>query len=141
MTEPTWTKLVRGRSRQCRALADLAKRILAGKQALHDSVGSFAEWISSRLGFARIEQQFARELAERIPLPIDAKVVAAARGVQVAGVVICIANDEDLTRCQCFIDLALELAKSRVHALLVAAMDDWRGLADFPPRTGPLAAS
>lgn len=141
VTEPTWDKLVRGRRRRCRALADLAKAIFAGKKALHDLVGSFAAWLASVLGFARVEQQFARELATRIPLSPDAKLVAAARGVQVAGVLVCVANGDDLTRCQCFIDLALDEAKSRIHALLVAAMDDWQGLAAFRPRSGPLAAA
>jgi hypothetical protein len=93
--------------------------------------------ITSILGFGSIEQRFARELAKQIPLPPDAKLVAAARGVQVAGVLICIANGDDLTRCQCFIDLALEMAKSRVKELMVAAMDDWRGLAAFTPKSGP----
>jgi hypothetical protein len=60
--------------------------------------------------------------------------------VQVACVLICVTNGDDLTRCQCFIDLALEEAKSRVQALLIAAMDDWCGLAAFRPTSCPLAA-
>lgn len=141
VTEPTWSKLMRRDRRRCRLLADLAKAILAGKKALHDLVGSVTARIASFLGFTRVEQQFARELAERIPLPPDAQLVAAARGVQVAGVFVCVANNDDLMRCQCFIDLALEEAKSRVRALLIAGMDDWRDLAAFRPASGPLAAN
>lgn len=139
VTETTWRKVMRGRRRRCRALARLAKAILAGKKALHDSVGSLAAWIGSALGLTRIEQQFARELAARIPLPPDAKLVAAARGVQVTGILVCLTNGDDLLLCQCFIDLALEETKSRLHALLVAAEGDWRGLASFRPASGPLA--
>jgi hypothetical protein len=70
----------------------------------------------------------------------DAKLVATARGVQVTGVLLCLANGDDLTRCQCFIDLALTETKTRVKKVLVAAMTDWTGLAAFPPKDWLVAA-
>lgn len=98
----------------------------------------------SLLGGGRIEQRFVRELASRLPLPGDAKLVATARGVQVAGILLCVLNGDELSRCQCFVDLALEQAKSTVKRMLVSAMEDWTVLENFPskalatvPRGGP----
>ena len=133
--EPTWRRLFKSRRRQhCRVLADIATAILAGKTKLHDLVGSSASWFVSVVGWTEIEQRFARELASKIPLPLDAKMIATARGVQVTGILLCSVNGDDLTRCQCFIDLALSEAKTNVRRILVAATDDWTGLGQFRPR-------
>ena len=51
-----------------------------------------------------------------------------ARGVQVAGIVLCVMDDRELTECLCFIDLALAETKDRAGQILVAAMSDWTGL-------------
>ncbi|MBY8870490.1 hypothetical protein K7640_01375 [Micromonospora sp. PLK6-60] len=135
VTEETWKRLFnRRRRRRCTLLARLAAAILAGKKKLHDLVGSVAAWLASLLGGDRVVQSFAHELASRIPLPPDAKMVATARGLQVAGVLLCVVNGDDLTRCQCFIDLALEEAKTQVKKILVAALEDWTGLAQFPAK-------
>jgi hypothetical protein len=40
---------------------------------------------------------------------------------------------QDLTHCQCFIDLALNETKERMKKLLAAAVDDWAHLARFTP--------
>lgn len=142
VTEPTWNRVFRGRRRRrCRLLADVAQAILSGKTKLHDLVGSIAGWFASALGVGNVEQQLARELATKIPLPGDEQLVAAARGVQVTGILVCVFNGDDLTRCQCFVDLALTEAKTRIKSLMVTAMGDWRSLAEFRPKDGPLAAS
>jgi hypothetical protein len=133
VTEMTWQQLFRKRRRRrCRILAELASAVLAGKKKLHDLVGSFASWLVSFISGDRVVQAFVRELASNIPLPPDAKLVATARGIQVTGVLLCLLNGDELTRCQCFIDLALTETKTRVKKILVAAMNDWTGLADFP---------
>jgi hypothetical protein len=84
-----------------------------------------------KLGAGDAAQAFADELASNIPLPIDAKMIAVARGVQVAGILLCVMDNRDLTRCECFIDLALAETKERLQRILVAAMSDWTGLARF----------
>jgi len=68
-----------------------------------------------------------------IPLPIDAKMIAVARGVQVAGILLCVMEGRDLDKCECFIDLALAEAQERVKQVLIAAMSDWTELARFRP--------
>jgi hypothetical protein len=61
--------------------------------------------------------------------------VAVARGVQVAGILMCVTDNRDLTKCECFIDLAKAEAKERVQQMLVAAMSNWTNLARFSPNT------
>ncbi|WP_346270283.1 hypothetical protein [Pseudonocardia sp.] len=122
-------------------MAKLAAAVLAGKKKLHDLVGSFAGWLTSLIGGDEVTKAFARELATRIPLPPDAKLVAVTRGLQVTGVLLCVADGDDLTRCQCFIDLALAETKTRVKKILLAAVDDWTGLAAYPPITAGSASA
>ena len=128
----TFTKLVRSRRRRhCTALADVAKFILAAKDKAHELAGWVGGGILALLGLEGLAKRFARELIEHIPLPFDGKAVAAARGVQVTGILLCLLNGDDLRRCQCFIDLALEQAKTAVKKLLTTAMEDWTQLARF----------
>jgi hypothetical protein len=74
---------------------------------------------------------FTKELVVNLPLPTDAKMTAVARSIQVAGVLLCVMDNRDLTKCECFIDLAMAEAKERVNRMLVAAMSDSPGLARF----------
>ena len=69
-----------------------------------------------------------------IPVPINAKMIAVARGIQVVGVLLCVIDDRDLTECECFIDLALGETMEWVKQILVASMSDWVGLARFRPQ-------
>ena len=59
--------------------------------------------------------------------------VATARGVRVAGILLCVVDNRDLTKCDCFIDLAKAETKERANKMLVAAKSDWRDLARFDP--------
>ena len=133
----TWQRLKRShRKRNCDALARLAGSILEAKTQVHKAVGRMFSWAAGALGADAAARAFTEELATNIPLgPIDAKMVAVARGVQVAGIVLCAMDGRDLTECQCFIDLALAETKERVAQILGAAMSDWSGLARFTPRT------
>lgn len=132
----TWPRLRRShRKRNCKALARIARSILEAKAQIHKAVGGMFGWATGALGAGGAARAFIEELASNIPLgPIDAKMVAVARGVQVAGIVLCVMDDADLTECQCFIDLALAETKERVNQILVAAMSDWTGLARFTPK-------
>jgi hypothetical protein len=134
VTKETWHALFsRRRNRHCRKLADLAGAILAGKQKLHDIIGSFTRWLASLFGFGAVEQKLASELSSKIPLPWDDQLVAVARGIQVTGVLLCLTDGRELSRCQCFIELALTETKTRVKKILLTAIEDWTQLAKFPP--------
>lgn len=142
VTDATWQELKRKhRKRRCKILAKLASNILAGKAKLHDLVGSIAGWLMSVIGGDQIAQAFAEELASNIPLPHEAKLTATARGLQVTGVLLCLLNGDDLTRCQCFIDLALAETKTQVKKILLAALNDWTGLGAFAPKDGPITVT
>lgn len=139
---PTWERLMRShRRRNCKALARIARSILEAKAQIHNLVGHATGWVVKKLGAGGAAQAFADELASKIPLPIDAKMIAVARGVQVAGILLCVMDNRDLARCECFIDLTLAETKERLQQILDAAMSDWTGLARFtapPNRSGSM---
>ena len=60
---------------------------------------------------------------------------AVARGVQVAGILLCVMDGRDLARCECFVDLALTETKERVKQILICAMTDWTNLVQFKRAT------
>jgi hypothetical protein len=142
VTARTWERLRRRGSRQCAGLAGLARAILDGKKQLHDLVGWSAGRLVGLLGLGRLEQRLAQELAAQLPLPIDAQAAAVARGLQVTGVYLCVLDGRDLERCECLKDLALAETQDRLKEVLLAAMNDWAGLADpevtkLPPAGRP----
>lgn len=132
--DETWSRLIsHGRSKNCDALADLARNILDGKEKLHSFIGWLADQLFSLLNRSRIERIFARQLAKRIPIPlVDDHLPAVARGLQVTGIVICFLNDRELTRCACFVDLVIEEGKARVKQIITAAATDWTQLHHVP---------
>jgi len=122
------------RKRNCKALARIARSILEAKTQIHKAVGKLFGWAAGVLGAGDPARAFTEELMSNVPLPIDAKMVAVARGVQVAGILLCVMDNRDLTECECFIDLALAETMERVKQILVAAVSDWSGLARFRPQ-------
>lgn len=115
--------------KDCRVLAKIAEYLLDGQNWLHAQVGTIAEAMAAGAGLGRVPRQFARELGKRLPLPMDAHLLATARGVQVTGIVLCLSADLPLDDCRCFVDLAVAESKERVKALLEAATQDWAQLA------------
>ncbi|TVZ01962.1 hypothetical protein EAS64_31520 [Trebonia kvetii] len=57
--------------------------------------------------------------------------VVVAGGVQVAGILLCVMDNRDLTKCECFIDLPMTETKEKVKGMLIAAMSDGTVLARF----------
>jgi hypothetical protein len=137
VSEKTWQRLIRGRrGRQCRALARTAEGVLTGKRDIHNMLGIIASRSVRLLGGSDAAQDFTNELVSALPIPVlDAKLVAAARGIQVTGVLICVVRGRELTKCDCFIALALAETKAQVRKLLVAAMTDWTKLQMFRPKS------
>ena len=120
------------RKRSCKQLARMAREILNAKDQIHKVAGELA---GGAIGAKGAALAFTRELVSNIPLnPIDAKMVAVARGIQITGVLLCVITGRELTDCQCFIDLALAESKERVNQILVAGMSEWTGLAGFGPQ-------
>lgn len=64
---------------------------------------------------------------------MDAKLTAAARTIQIAGIVLCLMDGRNLARCDCFIDLALAETKERVSQILETRLANWVELARLGP--------
>ncbi|MFB6948207.1 hypothetical protein ACFCXP_01095 [Streptomyces niveus] len=125
----SWNRLVKRHSRRgCDDLALLARSILQGKDQLHDVVGRAAGGLFALLGRPRIERVFAQELARRIPLPVDAQLSAAARGLQIAGIYVCVVGNRSLADCACLRDVIILDGQERLQQLLQGALEDWQWL-------------
>jgi hypothetical protein len=132
--QTTWERLARSRrKRNCKALAQTAREILKARTQIHRSIGRVFGRAMKEVGAGDPVRAFTEELISNIPLPFDAKMIAVARGVQVAGILLCVMDNRDLTKCECFIDLALAETKERVKQILIAAMSDWTNLKRFTP--------
>lgn len=140
----SWERLKRNRRRRrrdCKKLAQMARTILKAQDQIHQLAGELASQAASVVGVRGAALDFTSELVKRIPIgPVDAKLTAAARTIQIAGIVLCLMNGRDLTRCDCFIDLALAETKERVSQILETRLANWAELARFgptPPAAGP----
>jgi hypothetical protein len=129
----TWQRLTRSRrKRNCKKLAQMARTILKLQDQVHQIAGELAGHVASVAGVRGAPLDFTRELVKRIPIgPVDAKLTAVARTIQIAGIVLCLMDGRDLTRCDCFIDLALAETKERVSQILEAGLARWTELARF----------
>jgi hypothetical protein len=132
-----WQRLTRSRrKRNCKKLAQLARTILKLQDQIHQLAGELAGHAASVAGVRGAPLDFTKELVKRIPIgPVDAKLTAVARTIQLAGIVLCLMDGRDLTRCDCFIDLALAETKERVSQILEAGLARWADLARFGPTT------
>lgn len=131
-SDAVWSELTKDwRGRNCRWLARLARYTLQGKDWIHGLVGKLAVRIMELFGMPPIVRLFGEEVAKRLPLPWDHQLVAVARGMQVAGVLICIINGRDLMKCECFRDVVIDEGKERLKQLMQKATQDWRNLGDL----------
>ncbi|MEU8210335.1 hypothetical protein AB0B85_14180 [Micromonospora sp. NPDC049044] len=127
--EEVWTQLAHRKiGRNCRWLARLARMALDGKDWLHARVGDIFFYILVKLKAPEIVRVFGARAAEKIPLPFDEQLIAVARGMQVTGIVICIMNGRDLTKCESFLDLINTEGKERLKQLIQQAAGDWTNL-------------
>jgi hypothetical protein len=132
--QSAWQRLSRSkRKRNCKALARMAQLVLKTKTLIHKEVGGAFGRVAQALGASDPVEAFVDELASNIPLPVDAQAVAIARGLQVAGILLCVMDGRELAKCECFIDLAMAETKERVSQILVAAMSNWTRLQRFAP--------
>jgi hypothetical protein len=130
-----WKRLTRSwRRRNCKKLAQMARTILKAKDQVHQLAAELASQAASVAGVRGAALDFTRELVKRIPIvPVDAKLTAAARAIQMAGITLCLLEGRPLTKCDCFIDLALAETKERVSQILETRLANWAELA----RSGP----
>jgi hypothetical protein len=125
VSRDAWNALRRrwGRFR-CKWMARLAQQILDAKKLIHKTVADVA-MLKWRNPLHTPEQFFAHELIKSIPLPGDEQFVAAACGLRVAGVCLCVAQGVPLRKCACFQPLALEYTKEQVKLIFVSSGTEW----------------
>jgi len=109
----------------------MARFILKTKTLIHTWIGKVFGWFVSGLGAGDAIRAFVKELISNIPLPLDVKMIAVARSLQVAGVLLCVMDGKKLEQCDCFVDLVRTETEDQVKKLLVAGMSDWANLARF----------
>jgi hypothetical protein len=127
-----WSQLTKDWSgRNCRWLAHLARITLDGKDWLHGRVGKVVVVGLELLGMPHIVCLFGKELAQRIPMPWDHQLVVVARGMQIAGITICVLQGKELARCSCFVDVVVAEGKERMRQIVVKAVDNWRELSEL----------
>jgi uncharacterized NAD(P)/FAD-binding protein YdhS len=133
-----WQRLTRSRRRRnCKKLAQMARTILKAKDQVHQLAAELASQAARVAGVRGAALDFTRELVKNIPIvPVDAKLTAAARAIQMAGIALCLIEERPLIECDCFIDLALSETKERVSQILETRLASWAELA----RTGPDSA-
>lgn len=130
-----WERLKRNRRRRnCRKLAQMARTILKAQDQIHQLAGELASQAARVAGVRGAALDFTRELVKRIPIgPVDAKLTAAARAIQIAGIALCLMDRRNLAQCDCFIDLALAETKERVSQILETRLANWVELARLGP--------
>lgn len=133
-----WNRLFgRRRNRDCKALSCAAKDLLELKAAAHDAIGAGVGVLVKGTGGGAVEQALATSLAKKIPIPGEEQIELVARGIQLVGIAVCLQAGRRLTRCQCFVDLALSQTQDRVKDLLQGELEGlgqahWRVSTDLP---------
>jgi hypothetical protein len=129
-SEQTWDRVVRHwRGRNCTEIAQLARAILTGKDKLHAGVGWLVGWFVSLMSGSLLARRLAEEMASRVPLPgIDEQATMAARGLQLCGMFLCVAQDRELSSCACFVDVVKSEGTEQVNDLVRSAAADWVNL-------------
>ncbi|WP_239380546.1 MULTISPECIES: hypothetical protein [unclassified Frankia] len=136
VSDETWQRLTRSWSgRRCSALAKLARTILDAQDRLREGLVEVTDRTLKLLNRSSVERQFAAELVKRLPLPaVGENLIAAARGLQVTGIVVCVAASRPLTECACFTDVVRVEGQAKVKFLITAGMADWAGLGTIDAR-------
>jgi hypothetical protein len=121
--------------RQCEELAKLAQQLLAVKGYFYKVLQIIINWLMLRLGYGDTARFFVCQLVTALPVAWYAKLVAAARILQVTGICLCFMNDRSLTECKCLHDLVIFESKEAINRLMAAAVHNWREIAERAPET------
>ena len=150
VTDKTWDHVANGRFGwrlswrlgpwRCTALADLARGILEGDKTLHKELLKPLKILMEILEWPFVVRVFALELAAGLEtialLPLDQKVKATARGLQLTGVALCGLQGRDLEKCPCFKDLVAveltQLGEQFLNRLISVGATDWGELGNLP---------
>jgi len=136
-----WSGRIRLRARRwraldCRLLAQTARAVLDLKQRLHEVTGEAVSRLLPR-DTPRFHRLLVRKIAERVPLPLDVKLEAIARGLQVMGIFMCVVQDLPLEACACLSMLGASVAREQARRYVQDLLDaTWQDLNGRTPRRG-----
>ena len=119
--------------KQCDELAKIARELLGVSSYLHKILQVIADWLLMKAGYGDIPRLIVRQLVVAIPVPWTAKLVVAARVIQISGMCLCFANDR-LFECKCLHDLVQFEGMQAIGRLMTSAIHDWREIANRMPR-------
>jgi hypothetical protein len=119
--------------KQCDELAKLARGLLTVKGYFYRIIQIALNWLMLKLGYGDTARIFACQLVCALPVAWYAKLVTAARILQITGICLCFANDRKLTECECLHDLVLFEGKDAIGRLMTAAVNNWREIATGVP--------
>jgi len=136
-----WSGRIRLRARRwraldCRLLAQTARAVLDLKQRLHEVTGEAVSRLLPR-DTPRFHRLLVRKIAERVPLPLDVKLEAIARGLQVMGIFMCVVQDLPLEACACLSMLGASVVREQARRYVQDLLDaTWQDLNGRTPRRG-----
>jgi hypothetical protein len=115
--------------RHCGEIARIARGLLAVRSYFYRALQIALNWIMSKLGYGQLTRFFVCQLITAAPVVWYAKLVAAARILQVSGICLCLMNDRSLAECECLHDLVLLEGKEAIGHLMTAAAHSWTEIA------------
>jgi hypothetical protein len=116
----------------CEELAKLARALLGISSYIKKMVQMAVNWVMLKLGYGDTVRFFACQLIVLFPVPLNAKLVSAARILQVTGICLCFTNN-NLMQCRCLHDLVEYEGKQAIEKLMFGAIRDWREIAARVP--------
>ena len=118
--------------RGCEEVAKIARGLLGVKGYFTKILQVTLNWLMEKTGFGAYPRLVACQLISAIPLPWNAKLVAAARVLQVTGICLCFSRGR-LMECRCLHDLVRFEGMQAIGRLLTGAIHDWREIAERMP--------
>lgn len=110
----------------CKELAEVAQTMLSARGYLNRLLQYVINHLMRFLGYGDFSRAFACELVTAIPVPLIAKITAAARVIQVTGICLCFINERSLADCECMIDIIKFESKEMLNMLLLVELSNWR---------------
>jgi hypothetical protein len=118
--------------KQCETIAKLARGLLGVKGYIDKTMKIVLNWLLAKAGVGDTARFFACQLVVMVPVPWNAKLISAARILQVTGICLCFSNGR-LMECQCLHDLVRFEGKQTISILMTGAIHNWREIAERVP--------
>jgi hypothetical protein len=115
----------RRRARDCQEIADAATAVVGLKDKAHDFAGKSVAGLLPA-GTPRFTRELTAKIAEKLPLPWDAKLEAIARGLQALGIFLCMVQLLPPTACPCLGMVVDEMPDEAIKTSVTELISDAR---------------